>query len=71
MVWGETNEELAVRVRLWRPWFAWHPITLPDGRKAWLCWVERRLDKTVMDLIPYMPMTAPPQIWEYRLPEGK
>ncbi|MBV8912824.1 MAG: hypothetical protein JOZ05_07285 [Acetobacteraceae bacterium] len=35
---------------VWRPWFAWHPVRLPDEetdgavvvRHAWLRWVERR-----------------------------
>jgi hypothetical protein len=28
----------------WRPWFAWHPITIPfeDQAAVWLEWVERR-----------------------------
>jgi hypothetical protein len=26
-------------------WFAWHPVTMPDGKRVWLRWVLRyRLD---------------------------
>lgn len=25
----------------WSKWFAWHPVTLDDGRRAWLEMVER------------------------------
>jgi len=25
----------------WRPWFAWHPIRLGDGRWCWMRSVER------------------------------
>lgn len=27
---------------LWRDWFAWHPVTLTNGKRAWLRWIEMR-----------------------------
>ena len=31
--------------REWHSWFAWYPVRLiSDTQKAWLCWLERRLD---------------------------
>lgn len=39
MIWGRTYAELAE----WHRWFAWHPAILPDGRVAWLRWLERRV----------------------------
>ena len=36
---GKTLAQLAE----WHRWFAWFPVMLPDGRTAWLCWVERRV----------------------------
>lgn len=28
----------------WHRWFAWHPVTLVDGRRAWLCYVQRKIE---------------------------
>lgn len=43
----------------WRPWFAWHPVTIGNG-VYWLQNVERRVDYWIgedHDL----------PVWEYRL----
>lgn len=65
MIWGETTEAYVKREYSWRPWFAWRPVRLIDGRRAWRCMVERRHKKmTVLDLY-YPPLT----VHEYRLPE--
>jgi hypothetical protein len=31
-----------VKQTFWKKWFAWHPVGLEDGRKAWLIVVQRR-----------------------------
>jgi hypothetical protein len=36
----------------WRPWFAWRPVRLLNGRTAWLRWAKYR-EKT--DLRPTEP----------------
>ena len=47
MNWGKTYEEQQpidearqraweVWCRAWHPWFAWKPVTLKNGRSAWL-----------------------------------
>lgn len=45
MIWGLTTEELDERLKQmesqWHPVFAWRPKVLWDGRKAWLCRLER------------------------------
>ena len=38
MIWGKTLEQ----EQAWRPWFAWHPVVLDDGRIAWLERLEIR-----------------------------
>jgi hypothetical protein len=30
------------RLLLWRPWFAWHPVTTVSGQRYWLKKVYRR-----------------------------
>ena len=49
MIFGETGEAryAAAQARLkaeagWHKWFAWHPVTLIDGRIAFLETVERQ-----------------------------
>lgn len=59
MRWGKTGAELAT----WHPWFAWHPVTLPNGRRAWLRWLERRLDAG-----PYPKVRIG---YDYRLPRRR
>jgi hypothetical protein len=53
MIWGRSDAEL----RKWHRWYAWHPVTLDDGRWAWLCWVERAADYGGYGVS-----------WNYRLP---
>jgi hypothetical protein len=43
MIWGETDEQKISRLRKWRRTFAWWPVQLSDGRRAWLCHVEKRV----------------------------
>ena len=57
MIFGETHTQrherrqraLAAVYDKWVPWFAWHSVRLEDGRRAWLCWVERQR----MDILFY------------------
>ena len=42
MIWGATIEAERERRVIWRRYFALTPINLDDGRRAWLCWIERR-----------------------------
>lgn len=64
MIWGETIEQYQARTWVWRPWFAWRPVGLPDGRTAWLESVERKRHR-------YGPVTelSDGVCWIYRLPE--
>ena len=57
MIFGQTNEQF----RRWRPWYAWRPVRLQDGRMAWLARVERRPASYVWPIL-----LAPS--WQYRLP---
>lgn len=27
---------------VWSKWFAWYPVTLIDGRSAWMCYVDTK-----------------------------
>ncbi len=31
-----------VELSPWSPWFAWRPVKLVDGKRAWFSWIERR-----------------------------
>lgn len=41
MIFGESNDELIKRVTTPHRWFAWRPVTLENGRTAWLQYVMR------------------------------
>lgn len=45
MIWGETDDAYSTRITTPHAWFAWHPVTLTDGRWAWLTTVQRTLEK--------------------------
>ncbi len=53
MIYGKTyREEQAEHERLKKPheWFAWYPVSLIDGRRAWWCTVLRYRDgQTYLD----------------------
>jgi hypothetical protein len=36
------SPEFWERVNAWKPWFAWHPVTLLTMEVAWLRWIDRR-----------------------------
>ena len=41
MIWGQTYEEVRLKKeKRLLTWFAWYPVTLTDGRWAWLCRVR-------------------------------
>jgi hypothetical protein len=71
MVWGEKTRDWAVRVTAWHPWFAWHSVDLSDGRTAWLCWLDRKLDARSMEIRSRVMPGCTSLIWTYRLPEVK
>jgi hypothetical protein len=43
MKWGQRDKDKVKEKNKREPhnWFAWHPVILSDGRKAWLETVER------------------------------
>ena len=43
MVWGR-KDSTRPNLREWHSWFAWRPVCLEDGRWAWLCRLERKMD---------------------------
>lgn len=71
MIYGKTNDtrikeyyENDRKLKEWHPFFVLRPKYLNDGRKAWLCWVERRIvDKYYA--FPYV------KDYEYRVTEIK
>lgn len=45
MIFGQTHEQLRTKRLLreqWHTWFAWYPVQLMDGRRAWLQYVRRK-----------------------------
>lgn len=38
---GESTDK-KLEVSKWKPWFAWFPVRLDDGRLAWLRWIKRK-----------------------------
>ena len=42
----------------WQKWFAWFPVKLDDGRKAWLINIERKYTR-----VPYARWSS---YWTYR-----
>ena len=42
MIYGKTTQELLDEACRWKPWFAWYPVCLDDGRRVWMERVERR-----------------------------
>jgi hypothetical protein len=63
MIFGTPFSERKPDSRLdWHPFFALLPVPLPDGRTAWLRWVERKLTP--------LPSWEMPFEAEYRLPEA-
>ena len=49
MIFGKTDIEREQQKRAdeeyytqWHPYFTWKPRRIADGRKAWLCWIERQ-----------------------------
>lgn len=46
-----------IRECKWHTWFAWYPVSVSASRKAWLCWVDRRLG--------YIDRTIQPQWYNY------
>ena len=58
--------KLRAEYGVWRPWFAWRPIPLPDGRRVWLEWVERAPDY-IYESYGYLHTYSPPfSRWKYR-----
>ncbi len=55
MIWRPKNYQL------WRRWFAWYPVELENGDRAWLEIVERR--KWYMAGYDFI---MPIHIWMYR-----
>lgn len=50
MIYGKTHEQYRKERHIkwakqaeWRRWFAWYPVSLPDGRRVWLQCIEKRI----------------------------
>lgn len=41
MIYGQTHDEKEEAWKRTRRVYAWWPVTLQDGRRAWFEWVER------------------------------
>ena len=63
------------RERIWHRWFAWRPVGLHDhfefeaSQKAWLCWVERKLEDRDCERQPEFYTWGITQ-YVYRLPKA-
>lgn len=64
MIRGKTHEQNKkewATLEKWHRWFAWRPVQLQDGRVAWLCWLNRRLEWSGSYDGPYL-------VRQYKLP---
>ena len=51
MIYGKTKEEANKKrntkyekLRRWHNWFAWYPVTIENGQRAWMETVERKIE---------------------------